>query len=156
MKDRSHWMERELDTVPPSVEEERHPTPTSSPPTPPSPLPVSVGPGYQQYFFPSSPSNSPPFSPTSSSPSKPQVYETIPPPARSIPFDKKPSKAYTSPTEYSPLLPHFGTPPDEAEDDDYVEWSTNRRTARSFFRRCLEKIFCCCGIPDCCPPLFTD
>ncbi|GMH16071.1 hypothetical protein Nepgr_017912 [Nepenthes gracilis] len=42
-------------------------SPTSSPPTPPSPLPVSVGPGSQRYLFPSSPSLSPPFSPLSSS-----------------------------------------------------------------------------------------
>ncbi|XAR74054.1 hypothetical protein NMG60_11008219 [Bertholletia excelsa] len=42
-------------------------TPSSSPPTPPSPLPVSVGPGSQNYFFYSSPSPSPPFSPPPSS-----------------------------------------------------------------------------------------
>ncbi|XXG62165.1 hypothetical protein AAC387_Pa05g0586 [Persea americana] len=40
-------------------------SPSSSPPTPPSPLPVSVGPGHQNYFFSSSPSQSPPFSPHS-------------------------------------------------------------------------------------------
>ncbi|KAK9146106.1 hypothetical protein Sjap_006009 [Stephania japonica] len=41
-------------------------SPSSSPPTPPSPLPVSIGPGYQKYLFSSSPSPSPPFSPPSS------------------------------------------------------------------------------------------
>ncbi|KAG2725821.1 hypothetical protein I3843_01G082700 [Carya illinoinensis] len=44
-----------------------YPSPTSSPPTPPSPLPVSVGPGNQKYIFSSSPSLSPPFSPQPSS-----------------------------------------------------------------------------------------
>ncbi|PON53158.1 hypothetical protein PanWU01x14_203890 [Parasponia andersonii] len=44
-----------------------YPSPTSSPPTPPSPLPISVGPGNQRYFFSPSPSLSPPFSPPSSS-----------------------------------------------------------------------------------------
>ncbi|KAK2965477.1 hypothetical protein RJ640_008271 [Escallonia rubra] len=40
-------------------------SPSSSPPTPPSPLPISVGPGNQRYNFSSSqsPSASPPFSP---------------------------------------------------------------------------------------------
>ncbi|XP_062109918.1 protein PROLINE CONTENT ALTERNATIVE 22 [Humulus lupulus] len=42
-------------------------SPSSSPPTPPSPLPVSVGPGNQKYLFSPSPSLSPPFSPPSSS-----------------------------------------------------------------------------------------
>ncbi|CAM8940813.1 unnamed protein product [Rhodiola kirilowii] len=41
-------------------------SPTSSPPTPPSPLPISTGPGNQRYFFTPSPSPSPPFSPPSS------------------------------------------------------------------------------------------
>ncbi|XP_062026248.1 protein PROLINE CONTENT ALTERNATIVE 22 [Rosa rugosa] len=41
-------------------------SPTSSPPTPPSPLPISVGPGNQKYLFSPSPSPSPPFSPPSS------------------------------------------------------------------------------------------
>uniref|UniRef100_A0A2P2IUY7 Uncharacterized protein n=2 Tax=Rhizophora mucronata TaxID=61149 RepID=A0A2P2IUY7_RHIMU len=40
---------------------------SSSPPTPPSPLPISVGPGNQKYFFSPSPSSSPPFSPPLSS-----------------------------------------------------------------------------------------
>ncbi|KAL9680945.1 hypothetical protein QQ045_012726 [Rhodiola kirilowii] len=40
-------------------------SPTSSPPTPPSPLPISTGPGNQRYFFTPSPSPSPPFSPPS-------------------------------------------------------------------------------------------
>ncbi|ONI15032.1 hypothetical protein PRUPE_3G022200 [Prunus persica] len=42
-------------------------SPTSSPPTPPSPLPISVGPGNQKYIFSPSPSPSPPFSPPPSS-----------------------------------------------------------------------------------------
>ncbi|KAI8544836.1 hypothetical protein RHMOL_Rhmol08G0325800 [Rhododendron molle] len=42
-------------------------SPSSSPPTPPSPLPVSVGPNHQSYLFSSSPSPSPPFSPPPSS-----------------------------------------------------------------------------------------
>ncbi|EXC17858.1 hypothetical protein L484_023214 [Morus notabilis] len=42
-------------------------SPTSSPPTPPSPLPISVGPGNQPYYLSPSPSPSPPFSPASSS-----------------------------------------------------------------------------------------
>ncbi|KAM6561874.1 hypothetical protein CsatB_021872 [Cannabis sativa] len=42
-------------------------SPSSSPPTPPSPLPISVGPGNQKYFFSPSPSLSPPFSPPPSS-----------------------------------------------------------------------------------------
>ncbi|KAL6996098.1 hypothetical protein U1Q18_006237 [Sarracenia purpurea var. burkii] len=45
----------------------RYASPSSSPPTPPSPLPVSVGPGNQRYFFSSSPSRLPPFSPPPSS-----------------------------------------------------------------------------------------
>ncbi|XWS19238.1 hypothetical protein CRYUN_Cryun32bG0113700 [Craigia yunnanensis] len=42
-------------------------SPTSSPPTPPSPLPISVGPGNQKYLFSPSPTPSPPFSPAPSS-----------------------------------------------------------------------------------------
>ncbi|XP_056176318.1 uncharacterized protein LOC115666000 [Syzygium oleosum] len=42
-------------------------SPTSSPPTPPSPLPISTGPGNQKYYFSPSPSPSPPFSPPQSS-----------------------------------------------------------------------------------------
>ncbi|KAF6162235.1 hypothetical protein GIB67_008364 [Kingdonia uniflora] len=41
-------------------------SPSSSPPTPSSPLPVSVGPGWHKYNFSPSPSPSPPFSPPSS------------------------------------------------------------------------------------------
>ncbi|XP_024462531.1 formin-like protein 18 isoform X1 [Populus trichocarpa] len=42
-------------------------TPSSSPPTPPSPLPISVGPGNRKYNFSCSSSPSPPFSPPLSS-----------------------------------------------------------------------------------------
>ncbi|KAF5739230.1 hypothetical protein HS088_TW12G00432 [Tripterygium wilfordii] len=50
-----------------SMEDKRddHVSPSSSPPTPPSPLPVSIGPGHQKYLFSPSPSSSPPFSPPS-------------------------------------------------------------------------------------------
>ncbi|XP_028789418.1 uncharacterized protein LOC114745428 [Neltuma alba] len=42
-------------------------SPTSSPPTPPSPLPVSFAPGNQRYSFSASSTPSPPFSPAPSS-----------------------------------------------------------------------------------------
>lgn len=168
--------ERELDNVPPSSNHNHNqPSPTSSPPTPPSPLPVSVGPGYQNYFFSSSPSISPPFSPNSSPQTSPRPppSQNIPPPKQSIPSGSlklraNPSEPRANPaepppaTEYSPLLHanYFEAPAESVYSEfpyEDIEWPRpRRRRPTSFFRVCLERICCCCEIPDCCPPLFTD
>jgi len=160
--------ERELDNVPPNSYHHQ-PSPTSSPPTPPSPLPVSVGPGYQNYFFSSSPSISPPFSPTSSPQTSPRAapYQTVPPTKQSIPsvsdnLRANPADPPPPSTEYSPLLHanYFEAPTESAYHEfpyEDIEWPRpRRRRPTSFFRACLERICCCCEIPDCCPPLFTD
>ncbi|XP_039121469.1 uncharacterized protein LOC120258181 [Dioscorea cayenensis subsp. rotundata] len=52
-------------------------SPSSSPPTPPSPLPLSVGPGNRKYPFTPSPSLSPPFSPPSSQYSSPEILPLL-------------------------------------------------------------------------------
>lgn len=163
--------ERELENVPPSSNHHQ-PSPTSSPPTPPSPLPVSVGPGYQNYFFSSSPSISPPFSPNSSPQTSPRAppNQTIPPPKQSIPSGSAklrpnptdPSRPPGPATEFSPLLhaSYFEAPAESVYNElpyEDIEWPRPRRhRPTSFFRVCLERICCCCQIPDCCPPLFTD
>lgn len=163
--------ERELENVPPSSNHHQ-PSPTSSPPTPPSPLPVSVGPGYQNYFFSSSPSISPPFSPNSSPQTSPRAppNQTIPPPKQAIPSGSvklrpnptDPSRPPGAATEFSPLLhaSYFEAPAESVYNElpyEDIEWPRPRRNRpTSFFRVCLERICCCCEIPDCCPPLFTD
>nr|XP_009628806.1 anther-specific proline-rich protein APG-like isoform X2 [Nicotiana tomentosiformis]XP_016449490.1 PREDICTED: anther-specific proline-rich protein APG-like isoform X2 [Nicotiana tabacum] len=58
-------------------------SPSSSPPTPQSPLPVSVGPAHFPYYFSSSPSPSPPFSPPPS-PHTDILHPTSPAPPFSV------------------------------------------------------------------------
>ncbi|PSS07236.1 Fer-1-like protein [Actinidia chinensis var. chinensis] len=79
-------------------------SPSSSPPTPPSPLPISVGPGHQKYFF----SSSPPFSPPPSSrTSAENLYFFSSSPSPSPPFSPPPS----SQTSAKNLLPAPHTVP---------------------------------------------
>ncbi|TKY47974.1 hypothetical protein E2542_SST25388 [Spatholobus suberectus] len=55
-------------------------SPTSSPPTPPSPLPLSFGPGNRTYSFSASSTPSPPFSAPSTHPSDenlPLLHKTL-------------------------------------------------------------------------------
>lgn len=104
------------------VEEDGQISPTSSPPTPPSPLPISTGPGNQKYYFSPSPTLTPPFSP-------PQSSHTS---AENLPLLQEASgPSRTPPLAFSLDLKRA----DEAEDSrssclkDLLEW---------FVRRCCN------------------
>ncbi|XP_031478819.1 uncharacterized protein LOC116249729 [Nymphaea colorata] len=103
-------------------------SPTSSPPTPPSPLPVSTGPDHQRYSFSASPSPSPPFSPPSS---------------RSSPRNSP--HFFADLTEYAPLLRNNSLPVATATFS--LDRVVDKLAAeRSFFDDCLRWLFlrCCC------------
>ncbi|KAI4379238.1 hypothetical protein MLD38_005561 [Melastoma candidum] len=99
-------------------------TPTSSPPTPPSPLPVSVGPGNQKYDFSLSPTPSPPFSPHGSSHTS----------AENLPLLAEAS----IPAEKTPLAFSVDCRKDDEADDDSQGRNCLKDLLEWFLRRCCN------------------
>ncbi|KAK4269591.1 hypothetical protein QN277_022729 [Acacia crassicarpa] len=103
-------------------------SPTSSPPTPPSPIPVSFGPGNRRYSFSASSTPSPPFSPAPSS-------------QASLEEDKVPLLQQDQPTTTTTNLPSVFSLDSQKSQELETKTTCLQELLEWFVQRC-----CCCCI----------